>query len=191
VVQNASALGSSSASITLIEFGDYHCQSCAKFYRETGEQLFNNFLKTGQIRFLFKDYIINDNNSSTADTSFPATEASYCAADQGKYWQYHNALYDFSQTANTTQWATKDNLKQLARNVGIANILQFSNCLESHKYTKTVNENNNFARSIGVQTIPTFVLLSQRTKPLAIQGAQSYSIFEQAIREIQSASAQP
>ena len=64
--------------------------------------------------------------------------------------------------------------------------MQFSDCLESHKNSKTVNENDNLARSIGLQSTPTFILLSNRTQPLAIQGAQPYSIFEQAIREIQS-----
>ena len=189
VIQNASALGSSTADITIIEFADYQCESCAKFNREVRDDILRNFVNTGQVRFLFKDFIINNDMPTTTttvnETSILAAEASYCAAEQGKYWEYHNKLYQNAEGENT-QWVTIDNLKQIANNVGIGDLMQFSDCLESHKNSKTVNENDNLARSIGLQSTPTFILLSNRTQPLAIQGAQPYSIFEQAIREIQS-----
>lgn len=188
VVQNASALGSSMADITIIEFADYQCQSCAKFHREVRDDILRNFVNTGQVRFLFKDFIVNNDMTTAVDeASALAAEASYCAAEQGKYWEYHNKLYQNAENQNT-QWVTIDNLNQIANNAGIGNMMQFSDCLESHKHSKTVNENDNLARSIGLQSTPTFILLSNRTQPLAIQGAQPYSIFEQAIREIQSSS---
>ena len=195
VVQNASALGSSTADITMIEFADYQCQSCAKFQREVRDDILRNFVNTGQVRFLFKDFIVNNDMPSTTTTttttvdeaSTLAAEASYCAAEQGKYWEYHNKLYQNAEDENTG-WVTIDNLKQIANNAGIGDQMQFSSCLESHKHSKTVNENDDLARSIGLQSTPTFILLSNRTQPLAIQGAQPYSIFEQAIREIQSSS---
>ena len=186
VVQNASALGSSMADITIIEFADYQCQSCAKFYREVRDDMLRNFVNTGQVRFLFKDFIPNNDMTTAVDeASTLAAEASYCAAEQGKYWAYHDKLYQNAENENI-QWVTIDNLNQIANNAGIGNLMQFSDCLESHKHSKTVNENDNLARSIGLQSTPTFILLSNRTQPLAIQGAQPYSIFEQAIREIQS-----
>ena len=192
VVQNASALGSSTADITMIEFADYQCQACAKFYTEVGEDILRNFVNTGQVRFLFKDFIVNNDmptiTTTTVDeASTLAAEASYCAADQGKYWEYHNQLYQNAED-ESTESVTIDNLKQIAKNSGIGDLMRFSDCLASHKHSKTVNENDNLARSIGLQSTPTFILLSNRTQPLAIQGAQPYSIFEQAIREIQSSS---
>src|SRR5918996_920527 len=195
VVQNASALGSSTADITIIEFAGYQCESCAKFNREVRDDILRNFVDTGQVRFLFKDFINNNDMSTTTSTSTTtvdeasrlAAEASYCAAEQGKYWEYHDKLYQNAEGENI-QWVTIDNLKQIANNAGIVNVMQFSDCLESHKHSKTVNENDNLARSIGLQSTPTFILLSNRTQPLAIQGSQPYAIFEQAIREIQSSS---
>jgi protein-disulfide isomerase len=190
VVQNASALGSNTADITIIEFADYQCESCAKFNREVIDDVLRNFVNTGQVRFLFKDFIVNNDMPTTTtvdEASILAAEASYCAAEQGKYWEYHNKLYQNAEGENT-QWVTIDNLKQIANNAGVGDLMQFSDCLESHKNSKTVNENDNLARSIGLQSTPTFILLSNRTQPLAIQGAQPYSIFEQAIREIQSSS---
>ena len=195
VIQNASALGSSTADITMIEFADYQCQSCAKFHRETIDNILRNFVNTGQVRYLFKDFVIT--NESPAATTTAATtvdkastlaaEASYCAAEQGKYWQYHNELYRKAGDENT-EWITKDNLKQSANNAGIGDLMEFSDCLESHRYSKTVNENDNLAKGIGLQSIPTFILLSNRTQPLAIQGAQPYSTFEKVFKEMQSSS---
>jgi protein-disulfide isomerase len=193
VTQNASALGSSTADITMIEFADYQCQSCATFNRETIQNILRNFVNTGQVRFLFKDFVINNDTPATTSTttvnkaSVLAAEASYCAAEQGKYWEYHNELYKNAGDQNT-EWITKDNLEKFANNTGIGNLMKFSDCVDSHKYSKIVNENDNLARSIGIQSIPTFILLSNRTQPLAIQGAHPYSIFEQAIRQIQSSS---
>src|SRR5215208_4540801 len=191
VVQNASALGSSTADITMIEFADYQCQACAKFYTEVGEDILRNFVNTGEVRFLFKDFIVNNDmpntNTIVDEASTLAAEASYCAADQGKYWEYHNQLYQNAED-ESTESVTIDNLKQIAKKSGIGYLMRFSDCLASHKHSKTVNENDNLARSIGLQSTPTIILLSNRTQPLAIQGAQPYSIFEQAIREIQSSS---
>ncbi len=194
VVQNASALGSSSAKITMIEFAGYQCQSCAKFHRETMDDILKNFVNTGKVRYLFKDFVIDNENPTTTAAANPnivdkrstlAAEASYCAAEQGKYWQYHNELYQNAENENT-EWITQDNLKQFGNSAGISDPEQFSKCLASHKYSKVVNENNNLARSIGLQSIPTFILLSNRTQPLAIQGVQPYSTFQNVFTEMQS-----
>jgi len=191
VVQNASALGSSSAGITMIEFAGYQCQSCAKFHRETMDDILRNFVNTGQVRYLFKDFIINESPTTTATPNIVgkgstlAAEASYCAAEQGKYWPYHNELYQNGEN-ETKEWITEDKLKQLGSNAGIADPGQFSNCLASHKYSEVVSENDNLAKNIGLQSIPTFIFLSNRTQPLAIQGVQPYSTFEKVFMEMQS-----
>ena len=77
VLGNASALGSDAGQITLIEFGDYQCQDCAKFHKETRSQIMNNYVNTGAIKFLFKDFVVNDRPSDQASTL--AARASYCA----------------------------------------------------------------------------------------------------------------
>ena len=79
VLSNASALGSDAGQITLIEFGDYQCQECAKFHKETRSQIINNYVDTGRIKYLFKDYVTNDQPLDKVSTL--AARASYCAAD--------------------------------------------------------------------------------------------------------------
>ena len=186
---SASALGSSNAKVTMIEFGDYQCQYCKRFHSETKDSIIKNFVNTGQVRFLFKDFTINDKPEDKASTL--AADASYCAADQGKYWQYYDEVYKNSKGENI-KWINTDMLKQFAKNVNVSDIQKFSDCLQSHKHEDIVNKNNNLANSIGLQATPTFLLLSttdntlQQQKPIAIVGAQPYSAFEQTIAKIKS-----
>jgi protein-disulfide isomerase len=183
---SAPALGNSKAKVTMVEFGDYQCHFCAAFQRNTKDSILQNFVNTGQVRFLFKDFTINDKPGDKASTL--AAEASYCAADQGKYWQYHDEIYKNSK-GEYVAWVTKDILKQFASNVKIPNIKKFSECLDSQNHSNIVEQNDNLASSIGLQATPSFILLStgkSQQEPLLIDGAQPYSAFQQAIAKVQS-----
>jgi protein-disulfide isomerase len=183
VSENVPVLASKggSSNVTMVEFGDYQCQYCARFHNETKDQILSNFVDTGQLRFVFKDFVINDLPSDRASTL--AAEASYCAADQGKYWQYHDELYDNSRGENTG-WVTEDSLKQFATRIGIQNITEFSGCLESHTHQDLVEANTQLASSIGLRSAPSFVIISNETVPIAIEGAQPYTVFKQAIGDV-------
>src|SRR5687768_13399289 len=82
---NASALGNEQANITKVEYSDYQCPFCAQFNKETKDSIIENFIDTGKAKFLYKDLIVND-GSDKASTL--AAAASYCAAEQGMYWEY-------------------------------------------------------------------------------------------------------
>jgi protein-disulfide isomerase len=170
-----------SSNITMVEFGDYQCQYCARFHNETKNQIMNNFVDTGQIKFVFKDFVINDLPSDRASTL--AAEASYCAADQGKYWQYHDELYDNSRGENTG-WVSENSLKQFATRIGIQNLTEFSGCLENHTHRDLVEANTQLANVIGLRSTPSFVIISNETVPIAIEGAQPFPVFKQAIDDV-------
>src|SRR5215211_9378165 len=146
VSANASALGDEQAKITIVEFADYQCPFCAKFHKETKDSLIQNFVENGKVKFLFKDLIVNDSPNDKASTL--AAAASYCAAEQGKYWEYNDEVYKNSQGKNTG-WVTKDNLKQFANNIRVPDLMKFSDCVDIGKYNDVVSENNSFARNIG------------------------------------------
>ena len=177
---NASALGDDQAKITIVEFADYQCPFCAQFNKETKDSVIENFVNTGKAKFLYKDLIVND-GSDKASTL--AAAASYCAAEQGMYWEYHDELFKNSKGENTG-WVTKNNLKQFANNTRVPDLMKFSNCVDSGKYNEVVSENDAFARNIGLQSTPSFIFYNGTT-PVAIQGAQPYEAFEQIIKAIE------
>jgi len=181
IVQNASALGTSKTNVTLIEFGDYQCQDCARFHKETKDLIVNNYVKTGMINFMFKDFVINDRPSDKLSTL--AAIGSYCAAEQGKYWPYYDEVYRNSKGENI-DWVSKNSLTQFAVYAGVKDVNKFSACLDSKKYENLVAVNDNLARSIGLTSTPTFILIAEGKMPLKIVGAQPYSVFESAINQV-------
>ena len=159
-IPNALALGNESAEIILVWLGDYLCTFCKRFHATTRELVINNFLDTGKVRFLLKDYPIND----ILLTNLPA-EASYCEADQHRYWEYHDELYDNWRGENTG-WVSPEPLMVFAKNSGIAIVSEFSNCVGSHKCSTLVHQNYDLAISLGLTSTPSFVILSEFKSPM-------------------------
>ena len=81
-------LGSDDAPITLVEFGDYQCLFCNKFFHETEASILKNYVETDKVKIIFKDFTI------IGPDSIGAAHATHCADDQGKYWEYHDELYN-------------------------------------------------------------------------------------------------
>jgi len=181
-VPGAQALGASKANITIVEFGDYQCPYCAKFNNETKNNLTDNYIDKGIAKFIFKDLIINDLPKDRLSSL--AAEASYCAAEQDRYWPYHDELYNNYKGENTG-WISKASLIEFAKDVKINNIEQFTSCLDSHKYSQIVMKNDIFGKEIGLGTTPTFFFLKQNsTKVAAIQGFHPYSVFKNVIDQM-------
>ena len=87
LIQNGSPImGNPSATITIVEWGDYQCTFCYKFHQSTLNTIKQDFIETGKVKLVFKDFPLNGPDSVLA------AEAAYCAQDQGKYWQYHDEL---------------------------------------------------------------------------------------------------
>ena len=181
-VPGAKALGTSKAPITIVEFGDYQCPFCASFNNDTKNILTTNYIDKGIAKFVFKDLVINDLPKDKLSTL--AAEASYCAAEQNKYWEYHDEIYKNYKGENTG-WITKESLIGFAKNVGINNIEQFSSCIDSHKYNQVVAKNDLFGKGIGLGSTPTYFFLKQNsTKVAAIQGFQPFSVFKNVIDQL-------
>jgi protein-disulfide isomerase len=103
-----------------------------------------------------------------------AAEASECADEQGKFWEYHDKL--FVSHAGENQGAfNKDNLKKFAADLKL-DTAKFNTCLDSGKYASVVENETAYAQSMGVESTPAFLVNGQ---PLV--GAQPFEAFQQAI----------
>ena len=104
LIENGSPiLGNPDAAITILEWGDYQCTFCYKFHQNTLDTIYEDFVKTGKVKLVFKDFPLNGPDSSLA------AQAAYCAEDQEKYWEYHNELYK-NWAGEKTGWITRDSL---------------------------------------------------------------------------------
>ena len=167
------ALGSESAPVTIVEFGDYQCEACYHWFHNTRDILIDNYIETGKAKLIFVDlpFIGRD--------SIMAAQASYCAEDQGKYWEYHTMLYTF-QDGENSGWADRDRLNSFAFSLDM-NIDEFNECMNSSKYKQRVNANYNEAVRNGVLQTPTFIIISQDGTIEKFAGAQPYSVFAATI----------
>lgn len=154
--------GDKNAEITLIEFSDFQCPFC-KRHLPTINQLLSQY--EGKIRFVYRHFPL----SSIHPFAQKAAEASECAGDQGKFWEYHDTLFDNQSALDTAS------LKSYAGNLGL-NQSQFDNCLDSDKYASLVNKHLQEGQAAGVSGTPgTFV------NDQLVKGAYPVATFTQII----------
>ncbi|KAF6244591.1 thioredoxin domain-containing protein [Nitrosopumilus sp. b2] len=176
LIENGSpVMGKNNAPITILEWGDYQCTFCYKFHQNTLDVINEDFIKTGKIKLVFKDFPLN------GPDSLLAAEASYCAEDQGKYWQYHNELYK-NWGGERTGWITRNSLDSFAITVNL-DLDMFNKCLDEHKYQNKVNELYEFGREIGIDATPSFLVFNDE-KIIKIRGNQPLEVFLKTFDEL-------
>lgn len=176
LIKNGSPImGNIDAPITILEWGDYQCTYCYKFHQNTLEVINEEFIKTGKVKIIFKDYPLNGPDSKLA------AEASYCAQDQQKYWEYHNELYD-NWGGERTGWITRESLTKFAESTEL-NIGEFNKCLDDHKYQNKVDSLYNFGKEIGIDATPSFLVFNNE-KIIKIRGNQPLEVFLKTFDEL-------
>ena len=111
--------------------------------------------------------------------SLPASSATYCAEEQGMYWEYHSYLYS-NQRGIDSGWANTDSLQTHAEVLGL-NIDSFSNCLSSGKYDSSVVSNLEKSVEHGIKATPSFIIVGSNDQIDIIEGPQPYAVFESVI----------
>ena len=167
-------LGSDSATITIVEVGDYQCHMCKMWFEKTRPLIIENYVDTGKVNLLFVDMPFLGNDS------LPASKATYCADDQDKYWEYHSALFEYQQEIDDG-WANSNRLQAVALNLDL-DVEKFDECMASDKHLKRINSNNQLARNeFGANSTPTFMIVNTSGDGQKIIGAHPYSTFEEII----------
>ena len=172
------ALGSENAPITIVKFGDYQCEACYYWFHDTRSTLIDNYIETGKAKLVFMDLPFLGRDSITA------AQASYCAEDQGKYWEYHTILYTFQEIEGyDSGWANRDRLNSFAFTLDM-NMDEFNDCMDSSKYKIRVKANYDEAVKNGVQSTPSFIIISSDGTTKKFAGAQPYSVFAATIESM-------
>ena len=176
LIENGSPiLGDTNAPITILEWGDYQCTYCYKFHQNTLGIINEDFVKDGKVRIVFKDFPLN------GPDSLLAAQASYCAEDQGKYWEYHDELYK-NWGGERTGWITRDSLEIFANTIQL-DITKFNECLDSEKYHQRVTELHEFGKEIGIDATPSFLIFNDE-KIIKIRGNQPLEVFLKTFDEL-------
>jgi protein-disulfide isomerase len=177
-LKQAPVLGSDTATITIIEVGDYQCHMCKLWFEETRPLIVENYIKTGKINLVFMDMPF------LGSDSIPASEATYCADDQGKYWEYHSMLFRYQEEIDDG-WANANRLQAIAFSLDL-DIEQFDKCMTTDDHYARVNYNKQVAvTEFGASSTPTFMIVNTSSgDSQRIVGAHPYSTFEEVINSL-------
>ncbi len=149
-LDGAMILGDSKAPVTIVEYADFQCPYCARYFQQSQKAIISQYVNTGKAKFVWKDYAF------LGQESIWAASAARCANDQGKFWEYHDYLYQHQGAENSGVFS-KANLKKFASALGL-NSSQFNSCLDTDKYAAAVQKETQAGSSIGVSGTPaTFI----------------------------------
>lgn len=168
--------GSANAPLVMVEYSDYECPFCIRHFTQTAPLLDQTYIRTGKVRYFFRDFPIAENHPQ----AIRAHIASHCADEQGKFWPLHDKLFSAPGSHEPAMLAAR------AQEAGL-NVAAFNTCYASGKYTAPVQQSTQFAISIGGEGTPFFVLGTLESdgktmRPIkTLSGAQPFTVFQQAI----------
>lgn len=175
-VAGAPVKGDPKATLVIVEFSDYECPFCGRSFRETHGQLDREYIRTGKVRYVFRDFPLEHIHPHAAK----AAEAARCAGDQGKYWEMHDRLF-----AHQSELARPD----LSAHAGALalDVATFDRCVDDGRQAQAVKRSFEDGRRIGVDGTPTFFIGRARDDASTIAaaavlvGSQPYEAFKQAL----------
>ncbi|HVZ66643.1 MAG TPA: DsbA family protein [Patescibacteria group bacterium] len=165
------AKGNKDAKVTIVEFADFRCPFCERYFTDTESQIMKDYVDTGKVKYIFRQY------QFLGDASVVAGNAAECANEQGKFWDYHEWLYKNQPDESDTSMYNTDGLAKGADAIGL-DVAKFRDCLDSKKYAANLDKDLNEGKSIGVTGTPTFYINGRQ-----LVGAQPYVAFKTIIDE--------
>ncbi|RLP84822.1 DsbA family protein [Mycetocola lacteus] len=164
------AMGAIDAPVTLVEFADYRCPFCGVFSRDSMPQIKKEFVDTGLVRVEWRDFPI------FGEDSVASAVAARAAGEQGKFWEYHDAVYAAAPERGHPDYP-REALIAFAEQVGVPDMAKFTADLDSPALAAAVNKDLTEGKSLGVNSTPVFAINST-----PVVGAQPLSVFQEAIR---------
>ncbi len=161
--------GDKNAPITIVEWSDYECPFCARFFKDTYGQINEQYIKTGKVKLVFRDFPLSFHVQAQK-----AAEAAECAGDQGKYYEMHDLLFAKGVTGGVPVFKT------FAKDLKLDSA-KFDKCLDDGTHASEVSKDMDDGAAAGIQGTPGFVIGTSNGKGIPISGAQPFAVFKQVI----------
>jgi len=149
------SLGNDNAPVVIYEFADFQCPACGQFASFITPLIKERLVQPGTVKYVYYDFPLNMHPHA-----FLAARSARCAQEQGKFWEYHDALYGRQPTWSAMRDAT-DFFIELGNEVGVDEG-QFEECVQSDKYAEEVTRSLKLGESLGVRGTPTLFINGKR-----------------------------
>lgn len=167
------ALGKANAKVTIVEFSDLQCLFCRRFWKDTLPQIKKDYIDKGLVKFVFRQYPLPPELHPAAR---PLAEASECASDQGKFWEFHDKVFEEqAKQGEGTIPVTDTDITNWAAQLGLDTV-KFNDCFSNKTFTKNIDEDMAEGQKVNVSSTPTFYINGQ-----ILVGALPYSTFKTII----------
>lgn len=167
--------GQADAPLTLIEYSDFTCGYCLKFFKRTWPRIQARYVDTGKVRFVYRDFPRGDQGPG-----LDAAMAARCAGAQGQYWGMHDRLFSEGGQLDKQVYLRHATALSLDRAI-------FERCMSDGRYTKAIFEDRQEANQWGFHGTPGFILVRTAVEPtdkepaVAIPGAFPFEMFAEEI----------
>ncbi len=147
--------GDANAKVVVEEFADYQCPFCGEFHSEGEPKLRKEYIQTGKVRFIFRNYPVLDGGVPDGESHLAALGA-MCAGEQGKFWEYHDSLFENQSGENMGGFAAQ-HLLEFAVDLGLSGSA-FDQCMKSKRYESLIDADYQLGKSRGLEGVPTFFI---------------------------------
>jgi len=160
--------GNKDAPVKVVEFTEYQCPFCSKYYKEAYQQILSDYVETGKVEYALRDLPLPFHNNAQK-----TSEAARCAGESGKYWEMHDKLFE-----NQAEWSELAGVEAISKFIeyGRSLGLEIGQCLESGQFEQAVKDDAVLSSSLGMNGTPSFLINGQR-----LVGAQPFESFKIAI----------
>ena len=181
---NRNSTGNPNALVKLTEFADYQCPYCKDYWTTTEPQVISAYVTTGKVLYTYRSAgnWVSGNIGDGGFKSQNSAIAAYCAADQNKFWEMHDALFTNVLGEDAGSFTSR-RLQAIAQSIGL-DMNTYNSCYSSQKYLNQVNQDFADAQASGIQGTPWFVLsytVNGQTKTSTVDGNQPFNVFQQDI----------
>ena len=174
--------GNPDAPVTIVEFSDFQCPFCSRFFDQTLPLIEENYINTGKVKLVYKDLPLDNLHPNAR----PVHIAAECADEQGKFWEYHDVLFEKqSEWQRLSSSDLQTTLVQYADDFGLQTA-SFEACLNSPEMLEEVNADFLQAASYGATGTPTFFIGNEKDGFIKLVGAQPYAAFQGVIDNLLS-----
>ena len=176
-IRDSASKGDPAASVVLVEFSDFECPFCARYFRDAYQRIHDSYVRTGKVRYVFRHLPLEDIHPK----AFEAAEVAECSRRQGLFWQVHDQFFHVQRNLKAA------NLRAVATSAGVRPD-HLDQCLQGSGREQVLKDLT-AARELGAGSTPMFLVGREAQNEIvrishSIIGARSFGVFETVLEEV-------
>ncbi|MFB6242283.1 MAG: DsbA family protein [Candidatus Nanosalina sp.] len=182
-IEGEPVLGQKDAPVTIVSWEDFQCPFCKRFEQQTFPKIKENYIKTGKVRVVFKDYAFLGPDSKTAGIASECVWKQVGNSNPEAYWRWNAEMFD-KQDGENSGWGDKQDIINMTKTIEGIDAQQLSTCMANNqqKFSQEISQDQREGQSAGITGTPGFVIYrTGADKGTKLIGAQPYNRFKSVI----------